>query len=151
MRYFLVPLSVLFLVVISTQRYNYLSANELIIFKAKRLVCAIKTPQGVLGFYDPKKELADLVPRELLSFQQYSGRKIRTIPLVNDSIVAKVGNTPISVVKVSNGWNIHLKDTTFFYQQYGIPSNQHNPKLLSSYLQEYLNPTNTWDAFVLSY
>ena len=151
MRYFLVPLSVLFLVVISTQRYNYLSGNELIIFKAKRLVCAIKTPHGVLGFYDPKKELADLIPRELLSFQQYSGRKIRTIPLVNDSIVAKVGNTPISVVKVSNGWNIHLKDTTFFYQQYGIPSNQHNPKLLSSYLQEYLNPTNTWDAFVLSY
>jgi hypothetical protein len=150
-RYFLVPLSVLFVGVISFQRYHYLTTNEIIVFKAKRLVCAIKTEDGVLGFFDPKKELAAVVPRELLSYQQYSGRKMKTIPLVKDSVVALVGHSPITVVKVSNGWNIHLRDTTLYYQQYGIPTNQYNPRLLSSYLQEYLNPTNTWDAFVLAY
>lgn len=151
LRYFLVPLSVLFVGVISFQRYHYLTKNEIIVFKAKRLVCAIKTEDGVLGFYDPKKELAAVVPRELLSYQQYSGRKMKTIPLIKDSVVALVGHSPITLVKVSNGWNIHVRDTTFYYQQYGIPTNQHNPRLLSSYLQEYLNPTNTWDAFVLAY
>jgi competence protein ComEC len=151
LRYLLIPVSILSVVLVSVQRYDYLTKNELIVFKAKRLVCAIKTEDGVLGFFDPKKELAAVVPRELLSYQQYSGRKMKTIPLVKDSVVALVGHSPITVVKVSNGWNIHLRDTTLYYQQYGIPTNQHNPRLLSSYLQEYLNPTNTWDAFVLSY
>lgn len=151
MRFLLVPVSVLCIVLVSVQRYNYLTENELIVFKAKRLICAIKTPVGVLGFYDPKKGLADKVPRELISFQQYSGRKIKTLALTNDSLAAQLGKTKISVAKATNGWHIYINEKRFYYQQYGIPSNKQNPKLLASYLQEYLNPTNKWGAFVLAY
>lgn len=151
LRYLLIPISILSVVLISVKRYDYLTKNELIVFKAKRLVGAIKTEDGVLGFYDPKKGLADKVPRELVSFQQYSGRKIKTIALTNDSLVAQLGKTEVSVAKANNGWHIYINEKRFYYQQYGIPTNKQNPKLLGSYLQEYLNPSNKWDAFVLSY
>lgn len=151
LRYLLIPVSILSVVLVSVQRYNYLTENELIVFKAKRLICAVKTPTGVLGFYDPKKGLADKVPRELVSFQQYSGRKIKTLALTNDSLAAQLGKTKISVAKATNGWHIYINEKRFYYQQYGIPTNKQNPKLLGSYLQEYLNPSNKWGAFVFSY
>ena len=151
LRYLLIPVSILSVVLVSVQRYDYLTKNELIVFKAKRLICAIKTPVGVLGFYDPKKGLADKVPRELVSFQQYSGRKIKTLALTNDSLAAQLGKSKISVAKATNGWHIYINEKRFYYQQYGIPTNKQNPKLLGSYLQEYLNPSNKWGAFVLSY
>lgn len=151
LRFSLIPISMFAVVFVSFNRFNYLTANELVVFKTKRLVCVVKNKEGVLGFYDPKKEMADIVPRELLSFQQYSGRKVNAIPLVHDSTVAHIGKLPVTIVKVSNGWNIFVKDKVYYYQQYGIPSGKHNPKLMSHYLQEYLNPSNTWGAFVRSY
>lgn len=151
LRYLLIPISILSVVLVSVQRYDYLTKNELIVFKAKRLICAVKTPTGVLGFYDPKKGLADKVPRELVSFQQYSGRKIKTLALTNDSLAAQLGKTKISVAKTTNGWHIYINEKRLYYQQYGIPTNKQNRRLLGSYLQEYLNPSNKWGAFVLTY
>lgn len=149
--FLLIPMSITCVVFISIQRYNDLVKKEVVIFKAKRLICAIKSPVGVLGFYDPKKGLAAKIPRELVSFQQYSGRKIKAIPLINDSIYAELGKTKISVAKTTNGWSIYVNEKRLYYQQYGIPSAKQNPKLLAIYLQEYLNPVNKWGAFVLSY
>jgi competence protein ComEC len=125
---------------ISFERYHYFSQSELIVFQSNRFVTVVKTPKGSVGFYDPKRGLASVVPKELIAYEQYSGIHMTKIALEHDSIKAQLFGQQISLNRLKNGWRMGINNHYYSYQSYGLPHAKLNPSWMTMSVQKHLNP-----------
>lgn len=150
-KWWLVSASVVIVFLLTAHRYTVMVSNELVVFRANQFTCVLKTESGSMGFYQPKYGLEQHVPRELQSYEKYSGQTLRSVALINDSVDYRVGEHHLSLRKERDGWTVLFDGKKWKYLSYGIPERNHSPRWMTAQLQAHLNPGKHFGAYRLKF
>lgn len=150
-RWLLSAASLLLFVWWSTARREVLQENQVVVFNSNQFALAVKKGTNILAFYDGKWNGSWKIPRELQSYADYMGCRVKIIPLQHDRLELQRDGLQLALHKIPDGIRIRFNDRQWFYRTSGTPLVDEPAGLLTQRLQLYRNPEKRTEPFIYDF
>lgn len=139
-RWAMIAASLLLIGFWTVNRQEVLKSRQWIVFNSNQFTAVYKSGPITYGFYEQKWNGSWKEPRELKAFATYSGTDLRVIKLVKPLTTLKSGKTALRLERKKDRYLIQLDKNRWEYLKDGVPDPQKEPGLMTTRLQQYLNP-----------
>jgi len=150
-RIWLMLASVLLISFWSFERIQVLETREFVIFNSNQFVAAVKVKNEVYGVYNRKWNGSWKVPRELEAYAKYTGSHLHILPLYHSETKLKLGGQKWTFLKNKEGLKIKHVQKNWFYRTSGVPDLLERRSLMTTRLQQYVDPDRATIPFQVVY
>lgn len=122
-RWVVASFTLLFFVCMSYQRITYFKQNELIIFASNQLIVAIREGKKTHAFYTKKYKGIWEIPKELKSFESYSGTELIVHQIEQNTMIFNNQHWKLNIYQKGPQLDIIINNKKHTYWLYGQPPN----------------------------